>query len=290
MSNRRGSLDLSQEQVLDCFALLPVTARSKTAFVPYSDINFKHSPKWDEAKQYVPCLARVLQFSGGLGVNQVSMVAGSKEWAAKLDISTEALEAGVYRLRAMLSQLSNMKSKNRAPPNKMAKLFEPLLAMIAHEPAKKEIAEPANLPLHDDDLQIVPVVPEPVPVLVIDDDDDDDDDNDDRAGGDELSKGLSDLFESEDPELKRLLQPVKRRVSVKSSAPAFGSSKPSDGRNSLAEIEAFLDKALQDQPAKDPITPARWRNLSVKLKKKEVKPKQLKRKKKTNSTTKNKES
>ena len=127
---RRCSVDLTEPQVLECVALLPLSARSKSVFVPYSDTNFKHVPKWEEAKHYVPCLSRILQHTGGWGANQVAFVAGSKNWAAELSISEAPLEAGIYRLRAILSQLGNkyeIEVEKQIPTEACAEMVRPPL-------------------------------------------------------------------------------------------------------------------------------------------------------------------
>lgn len=137
--SRRQSVDLTTAQVCDSLALLPLTARSKSCFAPYSDPNFKHTPKWQEGRQYVAALSRLLQHSGGRCINQVTFAAGAQKYVSEagLDLSASQVEEGCYRLRAILSQLANLKKKpDRSPPLKEKQHYDHLMAMIVIDPCE----------------------------------------------------------------------------------------------------------------------------------------------------------
>lgn len=201
----RSTVDLTQAQCEDALSLLPITARSKNVFAPYSDVNFKHVPKWGEAQQYVPCLARILQHSGGLRINQVSFFQGAKKFNEdrKLDINEKAIEEGSYRVRAILCQLANMKTKKRSPPRSWQKLFDPILAMItANESMAMEssplmaMAPPLSIGNDPDCMIVEPKPKPPVQVICLDDDFEDQ----------PAVKLEMHVLESDHPELQKLLQ------------------------------------------------------------------------------------
>ena len=79
----------------------------KGEMVKYSDLSFKHAPKWLEVAYYVTKLERLLTFSGGLQVNQKRFTNASLKHNAENSLGSEHmnLEKGIYALCAMISQL-----------------------------------------------------------------------------------------------------------------------------------------------------------------------------------------
>ena len=119
--SRRGCTDLEEQQYFDAMELLPIVTRcdsKKHFFVKYSDLNMKHAPRWEEMNPYRTVIMSILTSSKGRNVNQKTFSEAAVQFLRDHNIEVGNAEAdeGVYRIRVMVSQLLNHKTKKRRVP------------------------------------------------------------------------------------------------------------------------------------------------------------------------------
>ena len=186
------AIHLDEDVLMACLAELPPTALKK-GFVEYSSANFKLAPRWEEMKPYQDFLRALLTAADGRArILHSSFFKGILAWAKKegLEISDGVLESGCYKLRAMLSQMANHKSKGRGVPVRFRRFFQPLFNMI----------DCSQRPPEDEEVQIVrqdaPAAPD---IEVVSSTDDEPADH-------------ANLFVSTDPDLQKLLSEHRPRL------------------------------------------------------------------------------
>ena len=69
---RRESVDLSTDEYKSILECLPITGKRKEGLVSYTDLNFKHAPKWGPATPYYATIEHIIGKTHGLNVNQQS--------------------------------------------------------------------------------------------------------------------------------------------------------------------------------------------------------------------------
>ena len=154
---RRQSVDLAKGQYKIALSQLPLKKGSHKGIVNYTDLNFKHAPKWEKASPYRKCIDMLVVYGNGKNVNQKSFMEAAVEYNRDelLEVPDEDLEMSVYALRAIISQMLNHKQKSRSIPKAWVKHWSYIVE---------------KLDVSGDD---------------VDDDDDDDDDDEDDAEGDD---------------------------------------------------------------------------------------------------------
>jgi hypothetical protein len=184
-------------------------------FMPYEPIDFKRVPNWAAACKYRAIVDAVLNASQGSQVTQLSLVACAKciFIEREVDIPHEALEKGVYVVRAVLSQLANMKRKGRTISREWQPRFQTIYDKITLNEGGGDECDT------EDELVIgVAVVKPPCPqVDIIESDSEDVLKSNNPALQQLLDEGADD-----NPQLQQLLDGAKSEESV--IAEAFESS------------------------------------------------------------------
>ena len=75
----------------------------------------KLAPSWTQGVPYLPSVRKLFESSGGIGINHVSLLAQFKDYAAEnhLDVTEDDADTGIYRIRTLMNQLCNHKTKSR---------------------------------------------------------------------------------------------------------------------------------------------------------------------------------
>jgi hypothetical protein len=190
-------------------------------FMPYEPIDFKRVPNWAAASKYRNIVDAVLNASQGSQATQLSLVACAKciYIEREVDIPHEALEKGVYVVRAILSQLANMKRKGRTIPREWQSRFQTIYDKITLNDGGDDCNS-------DEELIGVAVIKPPCPQVDIASDSEDNGDN---------------VLKSDDPKLQQLLD--------------GGADSEDNGDNVLQECglaEAFESSAAMKRPKPKP--------------------------------------
>jgi hypothetical protein len=196
--------------------------------------------------QYRSLLASLLDASGGKQIKQIAMLAGFEAWNAdtKLEFTSEELEAGAYKVRVMISQMSNHKKKNRGIPKAYKKQCQPLMDRLDF--TEDKICDRGDDDDDDDDegegeVQIVEKHASA-------NDGDDEDDAVSIASSHDIDTGL--LFSSPNASLHALLRGVdeviepvrvaRRRLSTKTTVASILPPPP----GATEDTEALKDTAV----------------------------------------------
>ena len=278
-THRRNTVDLGETDVWKVLDALPIQAFSAEDFVPdYKKMDFKLAPDWSKAKPYVACIDTMFECSGGYCVNQASAFHHAQTWAAQNDlakkfkISGELLERGIYRLRAIASQLANHLTKKRAVPLEHQRVWGCTLTKI--RTVSQDIETHASGNDEGDEVFLVAAANEPSHVVNLISDDD----CDDKHSKDQIERAL----QSTDPELQALLDAsvedtsfssctkLRRRIRSKTSTKTkkhddmlVGAKNeediPEQGVLNLDELEALAKNPVE-------VTKKDWASLQKSLK------------------------
>ena len=231
----------------------------------------KAAVKWEAANRYRAALALLLQKSKGLNVNQVTFYAAALRFNSQhgLDIDANEVELGVYRFRAIVSQLGNMKTKGRKVPRQWLKEFGMIMDMVAKDEAdnvgdkEKALAENvrneekalATIDSDDDVVFMGAPAPKLTPLVDLDGDDGIDTDSLRFSANPELQQILHKAFEDEaaDTVVRG------KRLTTKSRDPSFSTAVGGMALDDIKELVAL--------PAKS-VGPASFATLNRDLKKK----------------------
>lgn len=255
-------------KLVESLDLLPFGA-VKTGEVVYPEKNMKKAPLWSRAQKFVPVLSSMMTHSHGRCVLHLSMRAGVVAWSQKHDLglSEVLVDEVAYSLRAITSQLMNMKKKRRAVPTKWASKFQVLHDKLRPEDeSDNEDAPCASTDDRSKTIAVHAICDHTVHVV--------DDESADIVEVEDSSSDLPDrmdLFDSDNPELKKILT-VKRRVWGKSFRPEYDVPMPDQMSKaeamSIDDIEMLAEGAAPDAAE---LGPRAWAGLNKKLKKNDKK-------------------
>ena len=127
------SVDIKIDDGVAALNMLPHKARTQKDFIIYDKTkSMKHSPDWTKAKDYAKCLSKLLDASDGNRINQVSLLECAKKWndEGSLGLSYENLEKGCYKLRTIINQVGNHKTKTRVVPKSHEREFQVIFDKI----------------------------------------------------------------------------------------------------------------------------------------------------------------
>ena len=172
----------------------------------------------------------------------------------ELDLSPQETERGALGLRAMISQLANHRKRDREIPRRWRSAFETLVARIADTSSEMLVALRADTssemlvaPLADTSSEMLDCQILSVRLHTEIDAE--------SVASSEEEPNTSELFHSDDPQLHRLLQPCRRRLSSKCTAPlGFPScrgpvSEPSAPVSTLAVSEPLAEPGQTPLPS-----------------------------------------
>ena len=114
---RRKSVDVCESDAFAAFKTLPPYQDHE--YVLLKDMNMKHAPKWKEIAPYRQLIFKLLCASDGRSINQVSLLAHFKAWLAPNAFNPQNAEDSAYRMRAVINQIINHKTKDKQPPRDM---------------------------------------------------------------------------------------------------------------------------------------------------------------------------
>lgn len=161
MVDRRSSVALSYGQISKALDLLPVTIwvkdkeTSTLKFMPYPFQSFKRAPDWAKLDKVKLAIRELLDQTGGINVYQTSMRDAMHAWLKQADfeVLVKDQDAACYSLRAMISQLSNHKQRDRDVPKHWQPKLSTLFAKVALPTHTIHIKDPdPNTNAVDDDV------------------------------------------------------------------------------------------------------------------------------------------
>ena len=154
---RRPNVDLTERQYLDALDMVPFAGKTGD-MIKYTFTKFKNAPKWAAMAPYRRVLDCLVTHSGGACVNQKSFLAAARKNNEIWGHTESELEIAVYRIRAMLCQMANHKSKDRVVPmvhrSKFQTIFDKLVVFKGNGSKANGIhngAAPGDDDDHDDD-------------------------------------------------------------------------------------------------------------------------------------------
>jgi len=108
-------------EALDCIAFVSI----KQGKPLYEQKDFKKVPDWQRGQKLIPCLHRIVGLTGGRGILHMNMRGGVVAWNQKhqLGLHDSTIDDIAYSVRALLSQLLNMKS--RKPARQVPLMWQP---------------------------------------------------------------------------------------------------------------------------------------------------------------------
>jgi hypothetical protein len=158
-SGKRQSVHMSPKAIASCLQHLPLMSFRKDAFVKYDNLNFKRAPSWSAMVPYVGTLGALLTETNGLCIKQIAMLNGIQEFAKDLDISEQNIEKASYSLCCMISQMANLKTRNRVVPRHWRQKFQSLFDKIQlPDPNEDDASDACPMALEDDEAEAIEIL------------------------------------------------------------------------------------------------------------------------------------
>ena len=134
----------------EAFELLPMATKKPLGrLVWYTHIDFRKAPKWEQVAPYRQCLAKILELTNGINFTQVTGVSAMKAFVDSegYEVLPQEPNEGIYRLRAMISQLHNHKQTGRKIPSYWEKKFFMVYDKVVVEEDQERVQVPNTHPV-----------------------------------------------------------------------------------------------------------------------------------------------
>ena len=197
----RKAVDVSYEVAEQSFQAMPPMAFSNGSL--YKDKNFKNAPKWSNGVKLIPSIKILLHETMGQSIHQKSHAKHLKEFSSQncMNLTPEMIDSVALTQRAMICQLLNHKANDRTILKEWYQKYACVWDMLAA--SEKEDGAPD----HDDEVQCLDPVPQPIELVEV-------------LSDDESCNAIdaSVLFDSSNTALKAILN-VKHRITGKQYHP-----------------------------------------------------------------------
>jgi hypothetical protein len=298
--HRRAAASILAEPLVLALDLLPHGIAPKQYQSFYPNKNFKRVVDWTRAAKLMLCIAAALDVSGGLQVKLVAMRQAVGTWSYRhsLDLNADVVDDIAYSLRAVISQLYNMKSKGRPIPSVHRATFT-----VAYD--KLKLSSPAassSTTSNAATQQTAPIAKQTdLAKDVVEISEGETISSDVGCSQDEWGYDKSELFSSDNKELAKILS-TKRRLQGKQHCADYPIRSPKRSKTSpkltascaapvaASSLDALEKLAVLSAPT--PFAPATWAGINKsfkdKTKKKKKKSKSSKKKQRAMKTGSNK--
>eukprot|EP00959_Pyramimonas_sp_CCMP1952_P464600 9486894-Pyramimonas_sp.AAC.1 len=129
-------VNLTPDAVADVLSRVPPSQFKDGRFIFYDKLVFGRSPNWSSAKPLANAINCLLTHTEGCQANQHPFQKGAEKYFRDngMTIQTGEVEKSVYRLRALVSQLSSQKLKQRPIPEAYEEYFSVPMGKIRVAP------------------------------------------------------------------------------------------------------------------------------------------------------------